>query len=112
MCGATWLTWPVPIADAAGMPEPPWVPVTRDDSASPPPDSSHCVDLDEVGAGISMHLHRAMDAGVNLVVTIGGEPQITLETVEDLEVLHETLRARRAEPPEPPSTTGPAQRPT
>ena len=63
----------------------------------------HCVDLDRASSDLSTHLKRALHAGVPLVVTVDGQPQIRLETVEDLEVVHEAALARDTA-----TTTGPA----
>ena len=66
------------------------------------PQDFHCVDLDRVSSDLSAHLNHALHADVPLVVTVDGEPQIRLETVEDLEVIHEAASARdtvKATPP-------------
>ena len=67
----------------------------------PPP--FHCMDLERAGDELSSRLHVALSEGVELVVTVGGRPQITLETVEDLEVLHDALVERAGSSPERPS---------
>ncbi len=70
---------------------------------TPVPYDFHCVDLDRANSDLSAHLNRALHAGVPLVVTVDGKPQIRLETVEDLEVLHEAASGRGMA-----TTTGPA----
>lgn len=64
-------------------------------TATTAPSEFHGVAIEDVDQ-IAAHLHHALRTGAPLVVTVSGEPQITLETVEDLEVLHEALVAREA----------------
>lgn len=75
------------------------------------PSQFHGIAIEDVGDQIAAHLHYALRTGTPLVVTVGGEPQITLETVEDLEVLHEAVVAREATAGGPPGgSAGPVER--
>lgn len=49
---------------------------------------AHVVDLEAFRDRPDSHLRAAWTDGVPLVVTVGDEPEIAVETIEDLEVLH------------------------
>ena len=55
------------------------------------PPNGHEVELEELVNGLGRHLRTSWRRGVPLVLTIGGKPQMLVETLEDLEVVQEVI---------------------